>query len=102
MTEPSLFNFASSLSNVNNVKIFDLLEFPVMLFSSLCSLPKKLDEKTSKLLTLKQMFHLHSCHIFLTCETFLNMSCGTDNNYKLLITFHRIGVYLMNELKWMN
>ena len=37
----STANFASKLRNVNNVKIADLLEFPVMLlFSSHCSHPK--------------------------------------------------------------
>ena len=63
----------------------------------------------SKLL-IQQIFYLHYYHNFFfdmwKCGTFLNMSLGnlfiTDNNCKLLITFQRVDVYLMNQSKLMN
>ena len=55
------------------------------------------------------MFHLHPSHVFFffffdiwnTFEHVLRYFV-IDNNYKLLITFQRADVYLMNQSKLMN
>ena len=119
-TVRSTADFSSALSNVNNVKTSDVLEFLVMLlFFSLCSHSKIICGggceimKTSMreilfLITeflytdnVQQMFHLHSYHIFFdlwnifehVLRYFIINNNDYNNNYNLLLTFQRVDVY---------
>ena len=62
----------------------------------------KLDQMISILLTLRKYF-TGSHILFCICGTFLNIPRGIciiiDNNYKLLIIFQQVDVYLIEPIK---
>ena len=90
----STADFPSALTNGNNVKISDLLEFIVIfLFSSFCSHPKIVCRM------LQNYENIHAADSFLIISSHFYLQLCKN---KLLITFQQVDVSLMKKSKVMN